>query len=118
MIVLRVERIDGSGPYAGGVCPVDQWNQSGKQPPPEHDGTMYLLLRRIPIQARRFGFRDRAQAYAWFSWREIEQLSVHGYALSTYAVHRIVYGLTQVCFDITEAVLLGRESLAPLQRVA
>jgi len=113
MIVARVEHETGMGPYVSYAA--DAWHSARfRHPEPEEE----CLDPHRYGPATRFGFRDRKQLRIWFWWDEVEKLIQYGCVLSWYEVPdtHVQVSRRQLLFDITQARLVHRESLAPLQK--
>lgn len=116
--VLRIEHKEsGYGPFIGrgrhmGWYVLDAWED---MPGPFNDGIDDLDEEEIKKGKWRFGLdiQLHIESLDYFSERDWDKMRECGFVMRTYAVDKasVVYGRSQVAFDIHGAVLVSEEAI-------
>lgn len=116
MLVYRLEREDGRGPYKGGACPRAQ--SLHNLPAPQSDpGLQHIATPDTDIWQRdlpeqwRHGFVSKAQLICWFAAFDVEEYWLdHSCGVYVYEVHEddVVSGVSQCLYNRHRAVRVSR----------
>jgi hypothetical protein len=114
MIVWRVEDATGRGPYNSRyftAAGLDK-HQGMEYPTPGEESILYM-------PGGRCGFVSRAKLAEWFKVDCRRKLHEFGFGISVFEVSEedVYEGRKQVIFDITQAKLISKHRLYPLERM-
>lgn len=119
MIILRVETLEGQGPYRGGQQWVRDMFCGSRHPTPSEDSGMakeWDMLDWGEQSEYLFGFKSRDQYEAWF-YNASKLCIAHqqGFRLAHYYVpfNRVIVGRAQAVFHKDYAKLIKRTALLP-----
>lgn len=111
MIVYRIERDDGTGPYVGNERGPHRsgWHCPTRNPNPRFDGLGHVWFTDNNI----FGFKDARQLVKWFPRVDRRHMAEQGLKLALYRIdgRRIKKGGKQIVFDRRLATLIERRPL-------
>lgn len=102
MLVYRVERLEGYGPYHYGAYELihqrsgfDTWSSQSPHPGPEYDGLDHNRFNHV------FGFKSREQLKKWFEPHARQYLAKKKYKVGIYSVpsKHVQRGGKQITFN-------------------